>query len=254
MKHIKMMFFVVFFIIMSIINSFAFHQNWYQENGHWKISDALGNTPCDFWLLEDTELDNPLYLFGNDCNMVIGLAQVNDKYYFLESQQGVDFGKLRLNSGNYDGVNLDIDSSGAIKNLDGIKSLKTKYKNYPKIYMLDTKPFPASAFLVRDDAALASSKLDPPNNNENDIIWDDDELNTFISQVLEEFDSSYLQFHAGVGLDATSIVNPLKKGYIWTMSGQPLYCTFLDPLSGQLKYGRINRTPENIRWAIYQLK
>ena len=252
MKHIKIIFFLSVFIITLTISSFAFSPNWFKEGNNWKIKDGSGNVITNAWLCDDTETGKPWYLLDSSGNIVIGLAQDHGNWYFL----GPD-GKLKTTSGYYDGVYLDMDSSGAIKNLEYIAFLVVKHGNCSVVNTTGSiyaSLFSSYNFNIVDTNMPPSYKDGDARLLRDDDIWDDNELNAFISQVLSEFDSSHLQHHAGKGMDATTIIDPLRGYYIWTVKGQPLYCAFVDPVTGERRQMMVDRLPEDIRWVIYKMR
>lgn len=116
----------------------SYSQYWYQDSaGNWKIKDGNGNTVTNAWVCDDaitSNGQNVWYLLDANGNMITsGLVQDGTgNYYSLETNHNGYYGMLRYQSGNYDGVYLDFESShngsfAKIKNADGIEALKAKY-------------------------------------------------------------------------------------------------------------------------------
>ena len=120
----------------------AFSKYWAQDSaGTWHIHDASGRLITNAWLCDDAvpaNGQNIWYLIDAEGNMIsAGLVQDGTgNYYSLEMNHEGHFGMLRYESRQYtaDGlsVNLSLESShggsfAAIKNQDGIETLKNKY-------------------------------------------------------------------------------------------------------------------------------
>ncbi len=123
---------------MTAYAASTFSEYWYQDgSGAWHIKDGNGNMVTNAWLCDDAVASNGQnvwYLIDGSGNMVsAGLVQDGTgNYYSLETNHNGYYGMLRYQSGNYDGINLDLESShsgsfAAIKNQDGIEGLKAKY-------------------------------------------------------------------------------------------------------------------------------
>ena len=258
MKFIKkIMFFGLLITVITTVPVFAAHSpNWYQENGRYKLKDNAGNVITNAWVCDDMDDEKPWYLLDLYGNMVAGLALDNGSWYFLGPN-----GQLKFDSGYYDGVYLDIDySSGVIKNVENVTFLIMKSGGL--VAYVNTNNSPVYTSSLTNHNANHSSSIDtdmPPSYNDpsifaKDCIWNDRELCALIEQTLQEFDSSHLQFHAGGGLDATTVIDPLRGCSIWTVTGQHLRCIFLDPDTGEKYQMTVNRIAEDIKWAIYKLR
>ena len=94
----------MFFIVVPILPSFAFSQNWFKDGNNWRIKDGSGNVITNAWLCDDTESSKPWYLLDSNGNIFVDLAQDHGSWYFLGSD-----GTLKTASCYYDGVYLDID-------------------------------------------------------------------------------------------------------------------------------------------------
>ena len=116
----------------------TFSQYWYQDtDGTWKVRDGNGNIIKNAWLCDDAVASNGQnvwYLIDGNGNMVsAGLVQdQTGNYYSIETNHNGYYGMLRYQSGNYDGVNLSLESShnggfAKILNNDGLEALKSKY-------------------------------------------------------------------------------------------------------------------------------
>lgn len=116
----------------------TFSSYWYQDtDGTWKVRDGNGNIIKNAWLCDDAVASNGQnvwYLIDGNGNMVsAGLVQdQTGNYYSLETNHNGYYGMLRYKSGNYDGIDLNLESShngsfAAILNEEGINSLKSKY-------------------------------------------------------------------------------------------------------------------------------
>ena len=116
----------------------TFSEYWYQDNqGNWHIKDNNGNMVTNAWLCDDAVGSNGQdvwYLIDSNGNMISsGLVQdQTGNIYSLETNHNGYYGMLRYQSGAYDGVYLDLESShggsfAKIKNQDGISGLKGIY-------------------------------------------------------------------------------------------------------------------------------
>lgn len=115
----------------------TFSEFWFQDvDGSWKVKDNAGNIIKNAWLCDDAVASNGQnvwYLLDANGNMITnGLVQdLTGNYYSLEVNHNGYFGMLRYQSGNYDGVNLSLESShsgafASIKNSEAIEALKSK--------------------------------------------------------------------------------------------------------------------------------
>lgn len=172
---------------------------------------------------------------------------------FFETK-GKDIGKLSCQSGYYDGIYLEIISwSGQIKNindiiLDNYSIVETNGAIY------------ASSLTASSNVGLASNVDNPdipPDNDYDNAINGTaqgmEQLNAYIQQALSEFDSSYLQYHAGKGLDSTTVLDMTAGCGLITVVGQPITIGFIDS-NGEKQLLQISATPENIKWAINKLR
>ena len=116
----------------------TFSKYWFQDEvGNWKVRDPKGNIVTNAWLCDDAVEANGKdvwYLLDGTGNMITaGLVQDGTgNLYSLETNHNGYFGMLRYNSGNYDGINLVLDSQhngsfAKILNADGLEALKAKY-------------------------------------------------------------------------------------------------------------------------------
>ena len=116
----------------------TFSEYWFQDtDGSWKVRDNSGGIVKNAWLCDDavsSNGQNVWYLLDANGNMITsGLVQDGTgNYYSIETNHNGFYGMLRYQSGNYDGVNLSLDSNhsgsfAAIQNAEGLESLKTKY-------------------------------------------------------------------------------------------------------------------------------
>lgn len=116
----------------------TFSEYWYQDNqGNWHIKDNNGNMVTNAWLCDDAVGSNGQdvwYLIDSNGNMISsGLVQdQTGNIYSLETNHNGYYGMLRYQSGAYDGVYLDLESShggsfAKIKNQEGIDGLQAIY-------------------------------------------------------------------------------------------------------------------------------
>lgn len=124
---------------MSLLSyASTFSEYWYQDTqGNWKVQDNNGNTITNAWLCDDAVPSNGQdiwYLIDSNGNMVsAGLVQdQTGNIYSIETSHSGFYGMLRYQSGTYDGVYLDLESShggsfSKIKNQDGIDGLQGIY-------------------------------------------------------------------------------------------------------------------------------
>ena len=124
---------------MSLLSyASTFSEYWYQDNqGNWHIQDQNGNMVTNAWLCDDAVPSNGQdiwYLIDSNGNMVsAGLVQdQTGNIYSIETSHSGFYGMLRYQSGTYDGVYLDLESShggsfSKIKNQDGIDGLQGIY-------------------------------------------------------------------------------------------------------------------------------
>ena len=115
----------------------TFSNFWFQDtDGSWKVKDNAGNIVKNAWLCDDAVVSNGQnvwYLLDSNGNMITnGLVQdMTGNYYSLEVSHNGYFGMLRYQSGTYDNVYLDLESShsgafASIKNSEAIEALKSK--------------------------------------------------------------------------------------------------------------------------------
>lgn len=115
----------------------TFSQYWFQDvDGSWKVKDNNGNIVKNAWLCDDAVSgngQNVWYLLDSSGNMITnGLVQdLTGNYYSLEVNHNGYFGMLRYQSGTYDNIYLDLESShsgafASIKNSEAIEALKSK--------------------------------------------------------------------------------------------------------------------------------
>ena len=135
--------FIISTLIMSLSlpllsHASTFSEYWYQDSqGNWHIQDQNGNTITNAWLCDDavpSNGQNIWYLIDSNGNMVsAGLVQdQTGNIYSLETSHNGYYGMLRYQSGAYDGVYLDLESSHGgsfanIKNQDGRNGLQAIY-------------------------------------------------------------------------------------------------------------------------------
>ncbi len=124
---------------MSLLSyASTFSEFWYQDTqGNWHIQDQNGNMVTNAWLCDDavpSNGQNIWYLIDSNGNMVsAGLVQdQTGNIYSLETSHNGYYGMLRYQSGAYDGVYLDLESSHGgsfanIKNQDGRSGLQSIY-------------------------------------------------------------------------------------------------------------------------------
>lgn len=124
---------------MSLLSyASTFSEFWYQDSqGNWHIQDNNGNMVTNAWLCDDAVPSNGQdiwYLIDSNGNMVsAGLVQdQTGNIYSLETSHNGYYGMLRYQSGAYDGVYLDLESSHGgsfanIKNQDGRSGLQSIY-------------------------------------------------------------------------------------------------------------------------------
>ena len=118
MKFIKkIMIFGLLITVITVIPVFAsYSPNWYQIDDNWRIKDSNGNDIVN----RNIQDDNGTYLIDANGNMVTGFVKVFGDWKFYETTPGNDYGKLRIKSGYYNGIYLDmvIGVSGIIQNVD----------------------------------------------------------------------------------------------------------------------------------------
>ena len=116
----------------------AYSQFWQQdEAGSWYVQRPDGSRVKNAWLCDDAVAANGKdvwYLLDAYGNMLTaGLVQdATGNYYSLETGHNGYYGMLRYKSGDYGGVNLNLDGShngsfAAVLNADGIEALKAQY-------------------------------------------------------------------------------------------------------------------------------
>lgn len=150
---------ITVFSLVSFADA-TFSDNWVQAaDGSWKVKDAQNNDITDAWVCDDAVAANGKdiwYLLDKDGNMVsAGLVQDGTgNYYSLETNHNGYYGMLRYKSGNYDGIDLDLESDhngsfAAIKNKEAIEALKAKYGL--KVVDIDNFNIVYTSNLVRSD-------------------------------------------------------------------------------------------------------
>ena len=138
----KTMIFVVTAILSVILGVTAFagtySEYWKQDaSGNWYVQKPDGTKVTDAWLCDDAVAANGKdvwYLLDANGQMIsAGLVQDGTgNFYSIETEHNGYYGMLRYKSGNYGGVNLQLEGShngnfAAIKNQDGIDALNAKY-------------------------------------------------------------------------------------------------------------------------------
>ena len=124
--------------LISHADTPTFSEYWYQDQSStWHIKDGNGNIVKNAWLCDDavsTNGQNIWYLLDANGEMVSkGLVQdQTGNIYSLETSHNGYYGMLRYQSGVYDGIYLDLESSHSgsfanIKNADGRASLEGMY-------------------------------------------------------------------------------------------------------------------------------
>lgn len=138
--------FFVTFALAALLTAFVsmpaaaatFSQFWKQSSdGSWYVEDNSGKRVTNAWLCDDAVAENGKdvwYLLDEWGNMITdGLVQDGTgNYYSLETEHNGYYGMLRYRSGNYDGIQLDLEGfhNGAfasIKNVDGLTALQKRY-------------------------------------------------------------------------------------------------------------------------------
>lgn len=162
------------FVTLSVTNLTTYAEttqteNWYQENGIWKVKDSEGNILKDTWFCD---LDDSWYLIDEQGCMREGLINDNGHYYSLETAHEEHYGKMRTANGNYNGVYLTFNQehngyygeviSGIEEMLkDGIKITEVKGLSDNMVYAKDF----ISAQLSNTATSGDSQISDNQNNN-----------------------------------------------------------------------------------------
>ena len=156
----------------------TFSEYWYQDNqGNWHIKDNNGNMVTNAWLCDDAVGSNGQdvwYLIDSNGNMISsGLVQdQTGNIYSLETNHNGYYGMLRYQSGAYDGVYLDLESShggsfAKIKNQDGIEGLKGIY-GLTQVNIDNSNCVYTSSF--RNSSPVNGSNNSVPSNNTNNNV------------------------------------------------------------------------------------
>ena len=136
----EILFSVLFAAIISI-TAFAntmYSDFWKQDaSGNWFVQKPDGTKVVNAWLCDDAVAANGKdvwYLLDANGQMIsAGLVQDGTgNYYSIETEHNGYYGMLRYKSGNYGGIDLQLEGShngsfAAIKNADGIAALNAKY-------------------------------------------------------------------------------------------------------------------------------
>lgn len=148
----------------------TFSQYWFQEDGQWRLLDGNRNVVKGAWVCDDAVASNGKdvwYLIdGNGYMVSTGLVQDNTgNYYSLETNHYGNYGMLRHVSGNYDGINLILESSHSgnfakITNADGINALAAKY-GVTQFLIDNSNCIYTSSFNRNDDNADNERRDDP---------------------------------------------------------------------------------------------
>ena len=127
---------VMLFGMVSLAATYS--EYWKQDaNGIWYVQKPDGTKVVNAWLCDDAVPENGKevwYLLDANGQMIsAGLVQDGTgNYYSIETEHNGYYGMLRYKSGNYGGVNLQLEGShngsfAAIKNADGIAALNAKF-------------------------------------------------------------------------------------------------------------------------------
>lgn len=136
----EILFGMLFAAIISI-TAFAnttYSDFWKQDaSGNWFVQKPDGTKVVNAWLCDDAVAANGKdvwYLLDANGQMIsAGLVQDGTgNYYSIETEHNGYYGMLRYKSGNYGGIDLQLEGShngsfAAIKNADGIAALNAKY-------------------------------------------------------------------------------------------------------------------------------
>ena len=154
-------------IFMSCTTAFAqtYSSCWVQgANEQWTVKDKTGALLKNTWFCDDaaagTEKNAWYLLDENGCMVTGGLIQdAEGNYYSLETEHNGYFGMMRYASGNYDGVDIVINSEhdgyfGRITDTASIARLTAKY-GVKSVNISNTKVVYASA--IKANAAKGRS-------------------------------------------------------------------------------------------------
>ena len=137
----KVFFLSLIISTMACFISFAgttYSEYWKQDaSGNWYVQKPDGTKVANAWLCDDAVAANGKdiwYLLDANGQMIsAGLVQDGTgNYYSIETEHNGYYGMLRYKSGNYGGIDLQLEGShngsfAAIKNADGIAALNAKY-------------------------------------------------------------------------------------------------------------------------------
>ena len=167
----------------------TFSEYWFQDaDGSWKVRDSSGGIVKNAWLCDDavsSNGQNVWYLLDANGNMITsGLVQDGTgNYYSIETNHNGFYGMLRYQSGNYDGINLSLDSNhsgsfAAIQNAEGLESLKTKY-GVTQVSISNSNCVYTSSFRASGGTGgnSGSSNVDTPSSNNNTSNQNNDTSN-----------------------------------------------------------------------------
>ena len=127
---------VMLFSMVSLAATYS--EYWKQDaSGNWYVQKPDGTKVVNAWLCDDAVAANGKdvwYLLDANGQMIsAGLVQDGTgNYYSIETEHNGYYGMLRYKSGNYGGIDLQLEGShngsfAAIKNADGIAALNAKY-------------------------------------------------------------------------------------------------------------------------------
>ncbi len=180
---------------MSLLSyASTFSEYWYQDNqGNWHIKDNNGNMVTNAWLCDDAVGSNGQdvwYLIDSNGNMISsGLVQdQTGNIYSLETNHNGYYGMLRYQSGAYDGVYLDLESShggsfAKIKNQEGIDGLQSIY-GLTQVNIDNSNCVYTSSF--RNSNPVNGSNNSVPSNNNNVPSVDTSNMSEYERQQQEE--------------------------------------------------------------------
>ena len=125
-------------ISMTAFANTTYSDFWKQDaSGNWFVQKPDGTKVVNAWLCDDAVAANGKdvwYLLDANGQMIsAGLVQDGTgNYYSIETEHNGYYGMLRYKSGNYGGIDLQLEGShngsfAAIKNADGIAALNAKY-------------------------------------------------------------------------------------------------------------------------------
>lgn len=123
-------------VVAISMQSLAFSDNWYKRNGKWRLKDKAGRDITSAWVCDDVEAangNNVWYLIDANGYMMDAPLVLDDSgnYYSLEQNHNGYYGMLRFQSGNYDGMQLSMNSQhdGSFAALDAasVQQLQGKY-------------------------------------------------------------------------------------------------------------------------------